>query len=54
MSDYLPYGEFKLLKNADNSVSEKSPIEYILEVDLNYPEKFHLFHNDYPLAPYVR
>ena len=24
---------------------------YILEVDLEYPEKMHDIHNDYPLAP---
>ena len=39
MSDYLPYGEFKWLKNANNldvnSISEKSPIGYIVEVGLN-------------------
>ena len=55
MSSYLPYGGFKWLKNVDgfdvNSISEKSPIGYILEVDLEYPEKLHLLHNDYPLAP---
>ena len=28
-----------------------SPIEYILEVDLEYPDEFHVMHNDYPLAP---
>ena len=36
-----PYGGFKWLKNDDNfdvnSVSKKSPIGYILEVDLEYP-----------------
>ena len=32
------------------SVSENSPIGYILEVDLEYPEKLHKSHNDYPLA----
>ena len=41
MSDYLPYGRFEWLKNVDNfdvnSISEKSPIGYILEVDLKYP-----------------
>ena len=43
VSSYLPYGGFKWLKNADNfglnSVSENSPIGYILEVDLKYHEK---------------
>ena len=38
MSNYLPYGGFKGLKNVDmfdvNSVSEKSPIRYIFYVDL--------------------
>ena len=39
MSSYLPYGRFKWLKNVDgfdiNSISEKSPIGYILKVILN-------------------
>ena len=51
----LPHGGFQWLKNADgfdvNSISEKSPIEYILEIDLKYPGKLHVLHNDYPLAP---
>ena len=38
MSNYLPYGGFKRLKNVDmfdvNSVSEKSTIGYIFDVDL--------------------
>ena len=55
MSGYLPYGGFKWLKNVDgfdvNSISEKSPIGYILEVNLEYPDELHLLHNDYPLAP---
>ena len=54
MSDYLPCGGFKWLKsvdNFDNSISEKSPIGYILEVDLEYPNKLHILHKDYPLAP---
>ena len=54
MSGYLPYGGFKCLKNVYhfdvNSVSENSSTGYILEVDLEYPEKLHLLHNDYPLA----
>ena len=52
---YLLYGRFKWLKNVDgfdvNSITEKSPIGYILEVHLEYPEKLHLLHNDCPLAP---
>ena len=56
MSRWYPsYGRFKGLKNADNfdanSISEKSPIGYILEVDLEYPDKLHVLHNNYPLAP---
>ena len=55
MSKYLPYGRFKWLKNADNfyanSISGKSPIGYILEVDLEYSDELHVLHNDYPLAP---
>ena len=55
MSDYLPYGSFKWLKNVDNfdvkSISKKSPMGYIFKVDLEYPDELHVFHNDYPLAP---
>ena len=55
MSEYLPYEEFKWLKNINEfdvmSVNGKSPIGYLLEVDLRYPDKLHELHNDYPLAP---
>ena len=55
MSGYLPYDRFKWWKNVDNfdvnSISEKSPVGYILEADLEYPDKLHVLHNDYPLAP---
>ena len=55
MSEYLPYGGFKWLKNVDEfdvmSVSEKSPTGYFLEVDLEYSDELHELHNDYPLAP---
>ena len=55
MSEYFPYERFKWLKNFDGfdviSISEKSPIGYIFEVDLEYPDKLHASHNDYPLPP---
>ena len=50
MSKYLPHEGFKWLKNV-MSVNEKSPIGYLLEVDLEYPDRLHELHNDYPLAP---
>ena len=55
MSGYLPYEGFRRLKNVDEfgvtSVSEKGPIGYFLEVDLEYPDELHELHNDYLLAP---
>ena len=55
MSEYLPYGGFKWLKNVDGfdvmSISEKSLIGYFLEADLEYPDELHKLHNDYQLAP---
>ena len=51
MSEYLPYGEFKWLKNIDEfdvmSISEKSPIGYFLEVDLKYSDELNELHNGY-------
>ena len=57
MSQYLPYSEFKWLnkKKYDkldvNSISENNFDGYILEVDLEYPDELHEFHNHYLLAP---
>ena len=57
LSQYLPHSEFKWLNREDisdfclNSISENSPIGYMLEVDLEYPSELHEFHNDYSLAP---
>ena len=55
MSRYLPYGGFKRLKHADNfdgnSISEKIPVGYIVDVDLDYRDELHVWHNDYPLVP---
>ena len=54
MSEYLPYKGFKWLKSIDKfdimPISEKSKIGYFLEVDLEYPDKLHELHNDFPLA----
>ena len=56
MSQYLPTGGFKWLKQnkIDNLDLKKYDKEnkkgIILEVDLEYPEKLHDLHNDYPLA----
>ena len=57
MSQYLPYSEFNWLNKREsrrfclNSISENSFVDYILEVDLEYPDELHNSHNDYPLAP---
>ena len=55
MSEYLPYKGFKWLKIFDEldatSINEKSAIGYLSEVDLEYSDKLHELHNDYPLAP---
>ena len=57
MSQYLPTGGFKWLKQnkIDNLDLKKYDKEnkkgIILEVDLEYPDKLHDLHNDYPLAP---
>ena len=55
MNEYLPYGEFKWLKNIEKfnimSINDKSPIGYLLEVDLEYPEELNELHKDFPLAP---
>jgi uncharacterized protein YeeX (DUF496 family) len=55
MMQCLPTGGFKWAntKNIDELLmtSADSPVGYILEVDLEYPEKLHDSHKDYPLAP---
>ena len=55
MCSYLLYTGFKWLKNVDNfdvnSISEKSQIGFILEVEREYYDELHAFQNDYPVAP---
>ena len=44
-----------LWKNIDKfdvmSICENSLIGYFLEIDVEYSDKLHELHNDYPLAP---
>ena len=57
MSQYLPTGGFrwmteKQINNIDLAkYHENSREGLILEVDLEYPQKLHDLHNDYPLGP---
>ena len=41
----------KLINFVYNSISENSPVGYILEEDLKYPDELHDSHSNYPLAP---
>ena len=55
LSGYSPYGGIKWLKNVDgfdvNSIYEKSPVVYFLEVQPEYPDEVHKLHHEYELAP---
>ena len=57
MSEYLPYGGFEWVKTTNETVnrvlnkSDNSLQGYFLEVDLDYPENLHGYHNDYSSAP---
>ena len=50
-------GDFKFLTDEEieqldlTTVADDSPTGYIVECDLEYPEKLHELHSDYPLAP---
>ena len=52
MSEYLPCGRFKWLKNIDKFdimlINDRSSIGYFPKVDLEYPDELH---NDFPLVP---
>jgi hypothetical protein len=53
----LPYANYKWLPEYHLSTFDPLKIDlngskgFILEVDLEYPEKIHYHHNDFPLAP---
>ena len=57
MSQYLPTGNLKWM--TDKEISKIDLGKYkadgkkglILEVDLEYPQKLHDIHNDYPVTP---
>ena len=57
MREYLPYGGFQWVKVNNETVnrvlnkSDNSIQGYCLEVDLDYPEKLHDYHKDFPMAP---
>ncbi|GBM31761.1 hypothetical protein AVEN_56876-1 [Araneus ventricosus] len=52
MSQYLPYGGFKWIKEINvKDIPDNSKKGYILEVDLEYPRELHDYHTDLPLAP---
>ncbi|CAB0038312.1 unnamed protein product [Trichogramma brassicae] len=52
MAQYLPYGGFEWDDAKDYlTLPEDSEYEYILEVDLEYPESLHDSHKDLPLCP---
>lgn len=54
MSQFLPTGGFNWVKNVDEpefwNVPDDSPVGYVLEVDLHYPESLHDAHNDIPFC----
>ena len=50
INQYLSYGKFRGLKSIDkfdvNFKEENSLIRYILDVDLEYPDKWHELYNE--------
>ncbi|VDI52514.1 Hypothetical predicted protein [Mytilus galloprovincialis] len=56
MSRYMPIDGFKWVENIEeiprpDEIDPQSPVGYIMEVDLEYPENLHDDHIDYPFAP---
>ena len=60
MNSKLPMCDFQWCKSDEirtidwYSIDTEEDFGYILEVDLEYPENLHDFHNDFPLAPVKR
>ena len=58
MSQFIPFGGIPIIptwvgKNSINvfDISDESPIGFILEVDLEYPNKLYDLHKDFTLCP---
>ena len=57
MSQALPVDGFRWLEDQEIEslnvleISDNNEKEYMLEVDLEYPQELHDHHNEYPLAP---
>jgi hypothetical protein len=55
MLQMLPTGGFRWVKELTLdmflSTADDSSVGYLVEVDLEYPERLHNIHNDLPLAP---
>lgn len=59
MQQYLPYDKFdwdRVNWSVDEimNLEDEGDVGYFFEVDLEYPEHLHDWHNDYPLAPILR
>ena len=52
MCQKLPVGDFNWMTKKELENWKKIPC--VLEVDLEYPQELHDFHNEYPLAPEIK
>ncbi|CAI6373828.1 unnamed protein product [Macrosiphum euphorbiae] len=51
----LPFKDFEWVDDLDidvTKISDDSEVEYILEVDIEYPKHLHRNHNDFPFLPF--
>lgn len=55
MCQPLPYADFQWIDNTSDfdvlSIALDSPVGYVLEVDLEYPQRLHDSHSDLPFCP---